>query len=294
MICGICREHDKGGSVERDWTAMKHELLWLAIATAHRDTPTIDPADLATMCCAVLMNAVESLSPAERWVWLASGLMAPYPSHFFAVLRACKGLRRLLPGLDALFGVPQLSDAAEPVDVGLHQMRVLDETARIEAPVAVRFAALMHKIGKGGTPREIWPSHFKHEQRAHALLDDLVPRIAVPAEILSLARMVIDEGDRVHRVSDMRAGPIAAMLERLRCESQPERFEQLLCVCTCDYAAYAGHSAADYDKARRLRLALAAYADTDVKGLSSEAALQERAHAIAVMLRGSVLMHDAD
>lgn len=265
---------------------MKRELLRLCIDVAQRESPTLDAAQLAGMCSAVQMNAIEQLSPAERWGLLEAGLMSPYPAHFFEALRACMGLARLLPEVNALFGVPQLSDGPEPVDVGLHQLRVVNETAVARAPIAVRFAALMHKVGKGGTPREIWPSHYKHELRAQALLDGLAQRITVPDDALALARLVVDECDRVHRASDMRAGPIAAMLDRLQCLAQPERFEQLLSVCTCDYAAYAGHTASDYPKAPRLRRALLAYAAADVAGLSADDALQRRAEAIERTLRG--------
>lgn len=266
---------------------MRRELWRLVLHVAHEAAPTINEVELTTMLCAVQMNAVERLAPAERWDLLARALMAPHPAHFFEALRACNGLVRLLPELDALFGVPQLSDAPEPVDVGWHQLRLADETARIGAPLVVRFAALMHKIGKGRTPPEIWPSHYKHEQRGHAALDALALRIAVPGDALALAHLVIDEADRVHRASDTRAGALAAMLERLQALERPARFEQLLCVCTCDHAAYPGHSAAAYPKAARLRRAYDAYAATVVAGLPAEAALLARARAIAQALRGN-------
>lgn len=266
---------------------MKHELLRLCLAAAHREAPGLNASELASMLSAVHMNALSQLSPAEAWAFLAEGLLAPYPAHFFDALRTCTGLKRWLPEVAALFGVPQLSDGPDPVDVGLHQLAVLQQTAQAGAPLAVRFAALMHKIGKGGTLPEIWPSHYKHEPRGQALLDGLLPRFAIPADTLDLARLVIDECDRVHRASDMRAGPIAAMLERVQALAQPQRFEHLLSVCTCDYAAYPGHSAAAYPKAPRLRRALAAYAGAAVHGLAAEAALEARAEAIALALRSS-------
>ena len=170
---------------------MKHDLLRLAVATAHRHEATLDAAELATMCCAVQMNTLEQLTPAERWAWLSAALMSPHPAHFFSALRACAGLKRLLPEIDALFGVPQLSDGPEAIDVGAHQLRVLEETARAQAPLAVRFAALMHKIGMAGTPREIWPSHYKHEQRGQALLDALTLRDALGNEVITAERRAV-------------------------------------------------------------------------------------------------------
>lgn len=248
--------------------------------------PLIPELDLAALVSATAMQAVERASPGQRWQGLSAVLMAPYPSHGLRAWRVAGTLRRLLPEVEGLFGVPQLSDAAEAIDVGWHQMAVLDETARAQAPLAVRFAALAHKVGKAGTPRDIWPSHYKHEQRAQQVLDDWAQRLAVPVPLLDLARLVVDECDRVHRVSDLRAGPMAAMLARLDALGQPERFEQLLQVATCDYAAHAGHRAADYPKAPRLRRALAAYATAPVAGLNADDALEQRAQAVAAVLLG--------
>ena len=147
----------------------------------------------------------------------------------------------------------------------------------------------MHKIGKAGTPCDMLPSHPGHEARGLALLDGLAQRLAVPAAALDLARVVISECDHVHCVSDLRAGAIASLLERLQAQTRAERFEQLLWVCSCDYAAYRGHAAIDYPKAPRLRRAQAAAAQADVTGLLPESALHARAQAIAQALRGACL-----
>lgn len=264
---------------------MKQQLQRMVLDAARRETDGLHAGELATLVSAVQMRALEQLTPEQGWTFLAALLMAPWPAHGLNALRACHGLKRWLPEVEALFGVPQLSDEPEPVDVGQHQLRFVQVTAQQHAPLAVRFAALIHKIGKGDTPREIWPSHYKHEQRAHALLDGLARRFAIPADALDLARLTIDEADRVHRAADVRAGPIAAMLARVRAVEQPDRFEHLLQLCACDYAAYADHSVADYPKAARLRRALAAYVATPADGLDDEAVLQARAEAIAQALR---------
>jgi tRNA nucleotidyltransferase (CCA-adding enzyme) len=246
-----------------------------------------DATALADACLAAQRTGFEALAPDAQWDVLSAILMSPCPGHALRLLREAGALRRWLPEVDAMFGVPQLCDLPEPVDVGLHQMALLNEMARIEARLSLRFAALMHKVGKGGTPSEIWPSHFKHEVRAHALLGALGHRIALPEGAVQLAHLVIDECDRVHRASDMRAGPIAAMLARLDVQGQPERFEDLLTVCTSDYAAYPGHTPSDYPKADRLRRALAACRQTDVTGLSPDAVLEAHALAIDRVLRGT-------
>jgi tRNA nucleotidyltransferase (CCA-adding enzyme) len=267
--------------------------LALAVLLAESDETDLPVEPWQRFCAAVEAGTLESLSPDERWAFLASGLMCRAPRRFLQILRFSGALARLLPEVHALFGVPQLSDAAEAVDVGEHQEQVLSEASRAEAPLAVRFAALVHELGKAGTPREIWPSHYKHEPRGHAALDVLAKRLRVPADVLELAHLTIAECDRVHRASDMRAGAITMLLERVRAFDAPERFEQLLLVCTCDYAAYAGHTAAEYPKAERLRRAAAACRAVKVEGLDEQARLEARAAAVATALKSSAASNEA-
>lgn len=245
---------------------------------------TPDPTHVTTLTLAAASGRVKRMTPLSRWLLLATALMAPRPSGAFEAMRLARLLPQLLPELDGLFGVPQLSDGPEWVDVGQHQWRFIDETARVNAPLALRFAALMHKVGKAGTPREIWPHHHKHDQRAHAAIDALAHLATVPAEAVALAHLAVDECDRIHRASDMRAGPIAMLLERIQAREHPARLEQLLLLCTCDWAAFEGHHADEYVKADRIRLALAASRAAKVAGLNEEAALQARAEAIAAAL----------
>ena len=259
--------------------------LNLAITLAELDSRELPQEVWEELCEAVEAGLFERLSPEESWAFLERGLMCKQPFKFMQILRHTGGLVRLLPEVDALFGIPQLSDAAETVDVGEHQERLMEETGKANAPMAVRFAALMHKIGKGGTPEEILPSHYKHEERGHAGLTRVAERFRVPPEVLELAHLVIDECDRVHRASDMRAGAITMMVERVRALEQPERFEQLLMVCTCDYAAYAGHSQAEYAKAERLRRAAAACRGVKAEGLSKDDLLEARAASVAEALK---------
>ncbi|SDC75244.1 hypothetical protein [Paraburkholderia lycopersici] len=268
------------------------DLIRHALWAAQTEAATPGVAEQAQMVTAVQMNSIERLSAQQRGQVLCRALMAPYPVGFFQALRACAGLRRLLPELNALFGVPLISDSAEADDAGEHQLRVLAETARRGAPLAVRVAALLHKTGMGATPPEYWPSHPGHELRGARMLAALAQRIALPDDALDLAALAIADADRVHRASDLRAGAVAALLERTCADSRPERFEQLLLVCACDYAAYPGHRGAGYVAAQRLRRALAAYRSVQ-EAADPVALLDARASAIARSVPGS-RWHDAE
>lgn len=239
----------------------------------------------AALALLMARGGIVRMNATERWRLLQAALLARQPSLALEALRAHRALDALLPELAALFGVPQLSSSPEWQDVGEHQWRFVDEVARTQAPVALRFAALVHKLGKAGTPREIWPSHYKHELRAHAALDALARRVAVPEAALALAHLAVDELDHIHKAADLRAGPIAQLLRRVQAAQQPERFEQLLTLAACDWAASPGHHAADYPKAARLRLALQAAAGVAVQGLSADDALQAQAEAVYAALR---------
>lgn len=262
------------------------DLIRLALGASQSQAAGLDAADQALMIAAVQMDAVERLTPGQRGQALSRALMSPYPIGFFRALRACAGLKRLLPEVDALFGVPMVADGPEPLDVGEHQLGLLAEVARRGEPLAVRLAALLHKIGMGGTPHPFWPGHAGHEARGLVLLAALARRIALPADALDLAALVIQEADRVHRASNWRAGAIARLLDRVQAQERPARFEQLLVVCACDYAAYPGHCAAEYPKALRLRRALEAYRGVACGGRDAAAWLQARALAIDRTLRG--------
>ena len=70
-------------------------------------------------------------------------------------------------------------------------------------------------VGKADSPREHLPVHYKHVERGGPRIEELCARFGAPAECRDLALLALAECERVHRVSKMRAGPVALMLERL-------------------------------------------------------------------------------
>jgi tRNA nucleotidyltransferase (CCA-adding enzyme) len=199
-------------------------------------------------------------APAGVWPELARGMMAGVPSKMFGLLRECGALAQILPEVEALFGVPLASDEPVEVDLGEHVLKSLDEAALGEAPLSVRFALLVMHVGKADSPREHLPVHYKHMERGHPRIEAIAARFEVLAECRDLALQALAECERVHRVSKMRAGPVALMLERLGAFDAAEDFARLIQVCACDYRAFPGRSGQAYPKAALLDLALAACA----------------------------------
>lgn len=215
----------------------------------------LDDESLELMFEQVESGALCGLSPADAWQELELGLMGSKPSNMFRALYACGALSEVLPEVAAVFGVPQIADDPPQVDIGQHLLRVLDQAASCNAPLPVRFAALVMHVGKSDSPPEHLPVHYRHVDRGRPRIEAMCERFGVPDECRELALMALEECERVHRVSEVRAGPVAAMLERLGAFDHPQRYDLLMTLCACDYRAYSGRATQAYPKAALLQIA---------------------------------------
>lgn len=255
-------------------------VLRLAALSAATDAG-LDGETRALMCQQVQSGAMIELSPRDVWLELMPGLMAKYPSNMLRNLHDCGALQCVLPEVSALFGIFQIANDPEQVDIGCHVLRVLDEAARCDAPLAVRFAALVMNTGKSDSPPEHLPVHYRHIERGRERIAQIGERFDVDQASLAFAQLALGECERVHRASEVRAGPVAAMLKRLGAFDERPRFEQLLLLCTCDYRAYPGFEGRAYPKAALLLGALNACGGIDEAGLDDEGLMEARAAAIA-------------
>lgn len=233
--------------------------------------------------------ALNRVAPSEMWPELARGLMSPAPSVMIRSLRDCGALEIVLPEVDALFGVPQIADTPAEVDIGEQLMNSLDEAARCKAPLEVRFALLTMNVGKSDSPREHLPVHYRHIERGRPRIEAISVRFAVPEPCRELALLALAECERIHRVSEVRAGPVAALLDRVGAFDNPARFKLLMTVSSCDYLAYGKRSEKLYPKAALLDAALKVCAELDEAEFEGESAADDvqaaRAVAIAQAFR---------
>jgi tRNA nucleotidyltransferase (CCA-adding enzyme) len=233
-------------------------ILRLARFAARFADFTVAPETLALMQSMVQAGEVDHLVAERVWQELAKGLMEARPSRMFAVLHDCGALAKLLPELDRLWGVPQSVEHHPEVDTGVHVMLVLDMATRLQAPLAVRFAALTHDLGKGTTPADVLPRHIGHEERSVRMLATLCKRLRVPTECAELAQVVAREHGNIHRSATLGADAVVRLLERCDAIRKPERFAQITLACECDARGRLGLSEAPYPQAARLHLALQA------------------------------------
>jgi tRNA nucleotidyltransferase (CCA-adding enzyme) len=230
---------------------------------------SIAPETLALMRSMVAAGEVDALVAERVWQELARGLMEERPSRLFEVLRECGALRRLLPELAALWGVPQRADYHPEIDTGVHVMMVIDMAARLGAALPARFAALMHDLGKGLTPVDILPRHHGHEAKSVTLLEAICERLRVPADCRDVARLVARFHGDMHRVAELRAETVLSLLERCDALRRPERFDLVLLACEADYRGRLGWEARDYPQAAAWRTALAALRAVDAGAIAA-------------------------
>ena len=231
-------------------------ILRIARFAARFNDFTVAPETLKLMRDMVASGEVDHLVAERVWQELAKGLMEARPSRMFEVLRDCGALARLLPEVDALFGVPQRADYHPEIDTGIHTMMVVDQSAMRGFMLPVRFAALTHDLGKGTTPADILPRHIGHEERSVHLTEQLGARLRVPSDCRDLALIMARYHGNVHRAADLKASTIVTLFEKTDALRRPERFQQLLDACLCDYTGRLGWENRPYDSPRYLLAAL--------------------------------------
>jgi tRNA nucleotidyltransferase (CCA-adding enzyme) len=227
-------------------------LLRLARLAARFADFSIAPETQALLRRMVDDGEVDALVPERVWQELSRGLMTAHPGRMLDVLRDCGALARLLPEVDRLWGVPQRPEHHPEVDTGVHLLLVLAQCARLEAPLAVRWACLCHDLGKGTTPREHWPRHHGHEARSARAAAALADRLRVPTDCRELADVVAREHGHVHASGTLGAAALLRLFERCDALRRPQRFAQVLLACECDARGRAGLHDRPYEPATRL------------------------------------------
>ena len=246
-------------------------ILRVARLAARFPDFAVAPETNLLMRAMVADGEVDALVSERVWQELARGLMTRQPSRMFDVLRACGALQKLLPEVARLWGVPQVAEHHPEIDTGIHLMMVLDMSARLAAPLTVRFACLCHDLGKGTTPLETLPRHIGHEARSARLLKEVCERLRVPNDCRELANIVAREHGNIHRSSALDAAALVRLLERCDAFRKPLRFDEVLLACECDARGRLGHDDAVYPQRQRLRRALHVAQTVDTSEVASAA-----------------------
>jgi tRNA nucleotidyltransferase (CCA-adding enzyme) len=222
---------------------------------AHLDF-AVAPETIALMADIVSQGELGHLSTERIWVEMERALAERNPEVFIQVLRDCGALEQLLPELEALFGVPQTAAHHPEIDTGVHTLMALQQAVKLSANTEVRFAVLLHDLGKGTTPQAEWPRHIAHEHRGLKLVKAACARLRTPNRHRELALQVCEYHTHCHRALELRGNTILKLFNATGALRRPERFEDFLLACEADSRGRLGFEAREYPQADYLRRAL--------------------------------------
>ncbi|GAB58978.1 multifunctional CCA addition/repair protein [Rheinheimera nanhaiensis] len=236
-----------------------------------------------------LADELVTLTPERVWQETAKALGERTPQAYFQLLYDTGALQVLMPELAALWGVPQPPQWHPEIDTGVHTLLVLEQAAMLSARSDIRFAALVHDLGKGVTKPELWPSHHGHEHTGLPLINQLCDRLKVPNDCRELALLVCEYHQLVHRALELKSATVLKLFDAIDLWRKPARLDAILLCCTADLRGRTGFEQAEYRQADYLQ-ALAGAAqqvsakDMVAQGLQGEAIKQglQRARLAAI------------
>jgi tRNA nucleotidyltransferase (CCA-adding enzyme) len=210
---------------------------------------------------------LQALTAERSWKEISRALMENHPQVFVQVLRDCGALKVLMPEVDALFGVPQPQAHHPEIDTGLHTLSVLEQSALHKQPLTVRWACLLHDLGKGLTPEEEWPRHIAHEHTGLKLIKAVNQRFKAPKECQELALLVGQYHTHGHRALELKASTLLELLQSFDVYRRPQRFEEFIAACEMDARGRKGLEQRSYPQADYLRGAAKAAREVAVQPL---------------------------
>ena len=217
----------------------------------------------------VSAGEVDALVPERIWQEMQKALAEKTPSAFITTMRDCGALKRIMPELDRLWGVPQPEEFHPEIDTGIHTMLVLEQACKLSGDPQVRFAALLHDLGKGSTPEKEWPSHISHEAQGAKIVLEVCRRLRIPNEYRDLAERTARFHLHYHRALELKPASVVKTLEQLDAFRKPERFEKFLLACEADARGRTGYENKDFPQGDYFRQTLKVAKNINIDELRS-------------------------
>ncbi|MGB0444965.1 MAG: multifunctional CCA addition/repair protein [Porticoccaceae bacterium] len=231
---------------------------------------TVAPETMDLMKTIVANGEMEFLVAERVWKETSRALTEQSPQVFIQVLKECNALQVLLPEVDALFGVPQRADFHPEIDTGIHTLMALEASTKLSDCEAIRFAVLVHDVGKAITPENVLPSHSGHEKRGLPLVKTLCDRLAVPNKHRQLAMAVTEFHLQSHKAFELKPSTLLKLFQSLGAIRASEKLVDFLTCCEADIRGRAGFEDAAYPSKDYLLAALDAVSQVDISDLVSQ------------------------
>ena len=214
---------------------------------------TVAKPTMQLMSQIVAADELQTLSAERVWRETEKALATESPEVFFQVLQGCGALNVLFPELQALFGVPQSAVSHPEIDCGVHSLMVLQQASLLSKDTAVRYAALVHDLGKAVTAADHLPHHPGHEKATLPLLQALQQRIKVPNRHAQLAQVVARWHTTLHGLKGQDSENILSMLTELGVFRQGGWLEEFVLCCEADSRGRSGFENQAYPQADQLK-----------------------------------------
>lgn len=245
---------------------------------------TVADETLALMADISQSGELTTISPERIWVETAKALQERNPEAFIQLLQQTSALSQLMPEVAALWGVPQPEKWHPEIDTGIHTLLVLEQAAKLSPRLDIRFAALVHDVGKGATNPINWPAHHGHDHSGLKLIEALCQRLRVPNDCKDLALLVCQYHQIIHQAFELKPATVLKMFNNIDLWRKPERLNAILLACTADMRGRTGFEQAEYPQADYLTYLAEAARQVNaqevmaegVSGPDIKAALQQR------------------
>lgn len=217
-----------------------------------------------------LSSELDTLATERVWQETAKALSEKTPQAYFDLLQQTGALQVLMPELAALWGVPQPPQWHPEIDTGVHTLMVLQQAALLSGRLDIRFAALVHDLGKGATKPELWPAHHGHEHTGLPLIKQLCQRLRVPNDCRDLALLVCEYHQIIHRARELKSNTVLKLFNAIDLWRKPQQLEAILLSCQADLRGRTGFEQLPYPQAEYLRLLASAAMQVNAKTLLAQ------------------------
>jgi tRNA nucleotidyltransferase (CCA-adding enzyme) len=228
---------------------------------------TVAPETLQLMKRISDSHELENLTAERVWKETARALLEPKPEVYITTLNDCNALDHWFVEVSKLWGVPNPAKWHPEIDSGIHTIMVLEQAAKLSNELTVRFASLVHDLGKALTPKEKWPSHHGHEKTGLEAINHLCDRLKAPNDCRELALLVSEYHTHIHKAYELKASTLLKVFNACDAWRKPQRFNDLLTCCTADARGRTGFENNEYPQAVYVKKALNAALQVDIKAI---------------------------
>ena len=233
-------------------------ILRLARFAARFPDFSIASETMQLMQTMVQAGEVDALVPERVWQELSRGLMEKKPSRLFQVLQECGALQKILPELAALNTVQHTSSSQPEKNLYSIALQVVDEAAKHNASLAIRFAVLLCDTVMLNEHSDVASTSTKLSSLNTIFVEAACARLKIQNEVRDVAIMLAREASNLRHANNFSAELFVKLFERCDALRRPERFGELLIAMQYKNAVQMSSLSSSEDQAEFIRLALVA------------------------------------